>query len=429
MCTDAPLRVDDDAPLPYFVRDNRRYQAFVAVRDNPDAPTWQQAMASPDRELWLDGAVREVQSLFKRDSMEIVLKADFPSAEPLPSMFVCKKKRNELNEVVVYKFRLVAGGHKQVEDVHYDPNDIYAPTVAQLTAKLIFEAAIQKTLDMLQADVETAYLIPRLRPDEYILLRPPLGFHEAMLRAGLKVPPKYSYWLRLLACIYGLKQASNYWYNKLLLALISFGWVQCNVDKCLFVKYDDSTPPVIIAYLVYYVDDICVCATAKMIEELKKNLSSQFPMKFLGFPSTFTGITVRREPGGAVTLHQETYTKRAIDMLGFGSASISNSPTAVERPTDEPATEEQKVIMAAKPYRRVQGSALWMNLTCPPDLCFAVHQTGRRAADPRPVDWTGAKRIFRYLKGTSNFGITFRPVDQSTHAGLVVYSDSDWAGT
>jgi hypothetical protein len=42
--------------------------------------------------------------------------------------------------------------------------------VAQLTAKLIFEAAIQKTLDMLvQADVETAYLIPRLRPDEYIL--------------------------------------------------------------------------------------------------------------------------------------------------------------------------------------------------------------------------------------------------------------------
>jgi hypothetical protein len=105
-------------------------------------------MASPDRERWLDGAVREVQSLFKRDSMEIVLKADCPSAEPLPSMFVCKK-RNELNEVVVYKCRLVAGGHKQVEDVHYDPNDIYAPTVAQLTAKLIFEAAIQKTLGML----------------------------------------------------------------------------------------------------------------------------------------------------------------------------------------------------------------------------------------------------------------------------------------
>jgi hypothetical protein len=74
-------------------------------------------------------------------------------------------------------------------------------------------------------------------------------------------------------------------------------------------------------------------------------------------------------------------------MLGFGDANVPTSPTAVERPTDEPATEEEKLIMAAKPHRRVQGSALWMNLTCRPDLCFLVHQTGRRAADPRPVDW------------------------------------------
>jgi hypothetical protein len=58
-----------------------------------------------------------------------------------------------------------------------------------------------------------------------------------------------------------------------------------------------------------------------MIEELKKDLSSRFPMKFLGLPS-FTGITVRRQPGGAVTLHQEPYTKRAIDMLGFGNQHL-----------------------------------------------------------------------------------------------------------
>jgi hypothetical protein len=103
-------------------------------------------------------------------------------------------------------------------------------------------------------------------------------------------------------------------------------------------------------------------------------------------------------------------------------------PTTASRPPDEPATEEEKSLMATVPYRHAQGVGFWLTLTTRLGLCFAVHQTGQRSADPRPVDWTGMKKILRYLKSTPDFGFIFRRIDREQYAGLVIYSDSDWAG-
>jgi hypothetical protein len=210
-----------------------------------------------------------------------------------------------------------------------------------------------------------------------------------------------------LACIYGLKQASFYWNNELSTALISFGWVQCEVDKCLFVKYNTDTPPKIVGYVVFHVDDILAASSRPILEELQKSLSAIFPMKMLVFPSTFTGITVQRFTGGALKLHQAPYVKRMVDLMGFGGASASNTPTTMSRVLDEPATEEEKIVMADVPFRKLQGVCLWLTLTSRLELCFAAHQTGRRSADPRPVDWTGMKKIFRYLKGTPEFFVEY----------------------
>jgi hypothetical protein len=164
------------------------------------------------------------------------------------------------------------------------------------------------------------------------------------------------------------------------------------------------------------------------LEELKASLAASFPMKMLGYPSTFTGISVKKLPGGALKLHQGPYINRVIDLMGFGGASVSNTPTVAFRLTDEPATEEERGNMIDVPFRQQQGVALWCGLTCRADLCFAVHQTGRRSADPRPTDWSGLKKIFKYLKGTPEMGLIFRKIDPTQHAGLVIYSDSDWAG-
>ena len=46
-------------------------------------------------------------------------------------------------------------------------------------------------------------------------------------------------------------------------------------------------------------------------------------------------------------------------------------------------------------------------------------------ADPGITHWVGVKRVLRYLRGTSNYGLVFVGGDDDT---LVGYSDSDWAG-
>jgi hypothetical protein len=180
---------------------------------------------------------------------------------------------------------MVAGGHRQVEGVHYDPSELYAPTASQLTVKLVFANAVRMGFEIGQMDVDTAFLLSILASDHpIILLVPTLGFRKLMLRTGRNVPPEGTYLLRALSCIYGLKQASFYWNTKLSLALISFGWVQCEVDKCLFVKFNTQTLPQIVGCVVFHVDDILAAASRPILEELKASFAASFPMKMPGYP-------------------------------------------------------------------------------------------------------------------------------------------------
>jgi len=78
------------------------------------------------------------------------------------------------------------------------------------------------------------------------------------------------------------------------------------------------------------------------------------------------------------------------------------------------------------PYREAVGSLLWLATNTRPDIAFAVHQVARCVADPRPSHWTAVKRIFRYLLGTSQYGLLYNASGDAP--GLQVFSDSDWAG-
>jgi hypothetical protein len=50
--------------------------------------------------------------------------------------------------------------------------------------------------------------------------------------------------------MYGLKQAGHNWYNKLTDELLSLGFIQSKVDKCLFIRLD--------CIILVYVDDCLI---------------------------------------------------------------------------------------------------------------------------------------------------------------------------
>ena len=61
-----------------------------------------------------------------------------------------------------------------------------------------------------------------------------------------------------------------------------------------------------------------------------------------------------------------------------------------------------------------------------PDICFAVNTLSQYMVDPRQVHLVTAKHVFKYLKGTINYGLRYA---RDCKFGLVGYIDSDWTGS
>ena len=76
-------------------------------------------------------------------------------------------------------------------------------------------------------------------------------------------------------------------------------------------------------------------------------------------------------------------------------------------------------------YQSVVGSLLYLSSRIRPDIAFAVNSAARFCSNPTKQHWTAVKRIFRYLRGTTQFGLLYSKGESDA---LVGYSDADWAG-
>ena len=76
-------------------------------------------------------------------------------------------------------------------------------------------------------------------------------------------------------------------------------------------------------------------------------------------------------------------------------------------------------------YQSMVGSLLYAAVATRPDIAQAVGAVAKFWSKPCEAHLTAVKRIFRYLKGTAEFGLKFMKSDGGE---LVGYSDADWAG-
>jgi len=78
----------------------------------------------------------------------------------------------------------------------------------------------------------------------------------------------------------------------------------------------------------------------------------------------------------------------------------------------------------AREYASIVGGLMFAACVTRPDIMCAVGQLSQFLNNPSSKHMSAAKRVLRYLKGTSSLGITYRP--PPLH--LQGYSDADWAG-
>ena len=64
-----------------------------------------------------------------------------------------------------------------------------------------------------------------------------------------------------------------------------------------------------------------------------------------------------------------------------------------------------------------------------PDIAHAAGVVSRYMSNLGKEHWTIVKRIFRYLRGTSDFGICYQGIpSQNITVDLQGFVDADWAG-
>ncbi|KAL1213173.1 Retrovirus-related Pol polyprotein from transposon RE2 [Cardamine amara subsp. amara] len=84
------------------------------------------------------------------------------------------------------------------------------------------------------------------------------------------------------------------------------------------------------------------------------------------------------------------------------------------------------IFQTKKLWEIVEGGGLLYLCASRPDLMYASSYLSRYMSSPLNKNYQEAKRVLRYVKGTTKFGVQFERVEEPELHG---YSDSDWGGS
>ena len=176
----------------------------------------------------------------------------------------------------------------------------------------------------------------------------------------------------------------------------------------------------ILAVLIY-VDDIIFGSTnASLYKEFSKLMQDEFEMSVKGELKFFLEIHINQFKDG-VYVHQTKYTKELLKKFKLEDCKEMNT---LMYPTYTLSKEDTRSKVDLKVYSGMIGSLLYLPASRP-DILFSVCLCARFQSDPRESHLTDVKRIFRYLKGTTNLGLLYR---KSLDYKLVGFFDADYAG-
>ena len=149
-----------------IMHDDYEPRSITECRQRQDWPKWEEAIKT------------KLSSLAKRDVFGPIARTP-DNVKLVGYKWVFVRKRNEKNEIVRYKTRLVAQGFPQRLGIDYD--EAYSPMMDIITFPFLISTTISKKLEMCLMDVVTAYLYGSLDFDIYM-----------KISKGLKTPDTYT---------------------------------------------------------------------------------------------------------------------------------------------------------------------------------------------------------------------------------------------
>ncbi|UYV64999.1 K02A2.6-like [Cordylochernes scorpioides] len=175
-------------------------------------------------------------------------------------------------------------------------------------------------------------------------------------------------------------------------------------NGCLYKKNPNTEDDEGILLVAIYVDDLIIAAEREdTLKSFKESMKRIFKIKDLGGINCCLGIRIQMKEDGSISIDQERYIEELLAKYRMKEA----------KPISTPMDSNSKLTKISS-----------IEVSTRPDIAYAVSALGQFSNDPRRQHWNAAKRVLRYLKGTSCLRITYRKSNEALHG----YVDADWGG-
>ena len=266
-----------------------------------------------------------------------------------------------------------------------------SPACTREGVRIALETIASCKWDLKSLDVSTAFLQGKIMERE-VHFQPPKEANTDNL------------WL-LRKCVYGLMDASRYWYLRVREELTRLNGVVSQLDQGIFLFYHSTQ---LCGIITCFVDDMIYGGDA----DFEKNIITQLKTIFsIGTENhktfSYVGIKVNQNDDKSITIDQQNYAE-----------SLQQLQLSGNRSPDDPLNEYEK-----KQFRGLVGQLNWLSGISCPELSFEVCLASTKTKSPCVRDVARLKSV-KQLKSTST-KLHF-PCLNPDNVSLMVYSDASF---
>jgi hypothetical protein len=338
-----------------------------------------------------------------------IKKSDVPSGRRLVKhKWVFDIKRNGR-----FRARLVACGYSQIPGVDFQHS--YAPTISDVSWRILIIAMLLFDYDAKIVDVETAFLHGDLEEDIYM---------EAPEGAGLGRDEC----VHLKKAIYGLVQASRQYWKHFVKALRDIGFQGGVADPCMMVRRDKDG----VCFAAIWVDDTLLVGDTRAIKKTIADLKGKgFTLKIENDLDDYLSCEIKIDRGKKKAwIHQPHLLKKLRDKFWDMVKNMPQYATpgtphqVIARKTEWKITPEEQAT-----YRSGVGMLLFLIKHSRPDIANTVRELTKVLDGASPAAFKELKRVIKYVLDTENLALTIHPKVENRKGkwSMVIYSDSDYA--
>ena len=132
-------------------------------------------------------------------------------------------------------------------------------------------------------------------------------------------------------------------------------------------------------------------------------MSQSFEMKDMGVDDVILNIKLLRDGNDGVTLVQSHYVEKILSHFGYSDCKSAPTPY-------DPSVmlqKNQRITRDQLRYSQIISSLMYLATAKRHDILFVVSKLSRFVSNLGDEYWEDLKRVMRYLKGTTIYGIHY----------------------